>query len=277
MNDLIRLTQLPVIEERLKALKADIEQDVADAQSLACTADTVQTVKKKRAELNSKFNELEEQRKRVKKAYMEPWDNFEAVYKDCVSVPFRSADASLKGKIGDVEQVIKDEAEQEMREYFTELCAAEGVEWLKYERINLVIGMTEAKQKTHKKLREYIGNFVKGVSADVKTISGMDNAPEIMMEYRECLNLSEAISIVNDRIKRLAAEKEAQEQRTAYQEAAQAHIAEVEAVLPPPVVMPLQPPQEAEKVYTCKFTVHATKTQLKALKAYLNENGLKYE
>ena len=71
-RELIRVTQLPVIEEQLKALSAEIDTKVNEAMSMVCTEDTVKAVKKVRAELNSQFWELEGQRKAVKKAIMGP-------------------------------------------------------------------------------------------------------------------------------------------------------------------------------------------------------------
>ena len=97
MNDLIRVTQLPVIEERLRSMKAHVDESVQEALSLVCTEETVTAVKKARADLNNQFADLEEQRKAVKKAVMEPWERFEAVYKECVCAagpPLRLLQAS---------------------------------------------------------------------------------------------------------------------------------------------------------------------------------------
>src|SRR5699024_3778992 len=65
-SGLIVVQQLPVIVERLHSIKAATEAKVQDALSLACTEETVQVVKKRRAELNSEFNDLEAQRKAAK-------------------------------------------------------------------------------------------------------------------------------------------------------------------------------------------------------------------
>ena len=50
-------------------------------------------------------------------------------------------------------------------------------------------------------------------------------------------------------------------------------MAKVDAAAPPVV----QPPVEAEQVYKCTFTVHATKPQLRRLKEFLNQEGIRYE
>ena len=132
-SGLIRLVQLPVIEERLRDLKEATERRTGQAMSMVCAPETLAAVKTVRAELNQEFAEMEAQRKAVKAAIMEPYDRFEAVYRDCVAVPFRQADADLKGKIEATEREIKEHCEEYLRHYFGELCAAHGVDFLTYE------------------------------------------------------------------------------------------------------------------------------------------------
>lgn len=280
-NELIRVVQLPVIEEQLRAMKEQVDQKVADALSLVCTDETLSTVKDVRASLNKDFKALEEQRKAVKKAVMGPYEAFEKVYKECVSDAFNHADYELKAKIADVENAIKGACEEEMRTYFSELAAAEHVEWLKYEWAGIKVDMASARQKSHAKLREQIAAFVVRVSQDVTTISGMEDAEEIMAEYRQCLDLGRSIGTVQERHQRIEEERRAAEERNAAIEAQQAAVEKVDAVAPPTV---LEPPvaapvaqQVEEKIYKCSFTVRASKAQLRKLKEFLNQEGIRYE
>ena len=98
----IELQQLPIIVERLHSVKADIEQRTADALSLVCTEQTYKSVKDARAQLTKEFKEYEAQRIAVKDKILEPYTEFEKVYRECVTVPFQTADAELKRKITDV-------------------------------------------------------------------------------------------------------------------------------------------------------------------------------
>ena len=105
-GELIQVIRLPVIQERLRSMKGAIEQEVSEALSLACTEDTIQTVKGKRAELRKLLDSLEAQRKAVKTAVMGPYNHFESVYKECVSDTLKSADDALKNKIDEVETLL---------------------------------------------------------------------------------------------------------------------------------------------------------------------------
>lgn len=278
MTELIRLTQLPVIEENLRGLKEQIKNRTEEAVALVCTPETLTTVKATRADLNKEFSVLEEQRKAVKSAIMEPYEVFEKVYKECVSDAFRSADAQLKGKITSVENGIKEAAEEVVKEYFYELCQAEHVEWLTWGQTGITISLTDAKQKTLSTLRGKVADFVVKVAQAVNAISEMDNAEEIMAEYRQSLNLPQAIAAVSDRHRRIEAEKEASECRKAQRAAEAAAVQRVEAVAPPTIDLPVQRIEKpAEKVYKCPFTAWGTKEQLTKLKAFMIQEGIRYE
>lgn len=285
MSELIRVVQLPVIEEQLMALKEEVEKAAKSATSLVCTVDTLSAVKSARANLNKQFSSLEEQRKAVKKAVMGPYEAFEKVYKECVSEPFSAADADLKTKIKETEDSIKNECENKMRDFFSESATAEGVGWLKWEDAGIKIDMVGAKQKSHSKIRDQIFNFVTRVSGDVQAISEMNDANEIMAEYRSCLNISQAVSAVMDRHRRIQEEQKAAEARKAAQMAQDEAIRKVDAELasiaissPVPVPVPEINIQEETVYPRFSFTViNATKSQLICVREFLKQEGIQYE
>ena len=273
-NQLIKITQLPVIEEHLRGLKEQVERETAEAMSLVCNEDTIQTVKAKRAELNKMFTELEAQRKPVKAAILAPYEHFEAIYKECVTELFKRADADLKGKIDETENEIKSRCEKRLREYFDELCAVEGLDFLTFEQAGVKVDMASSKQKTPKKLMDQLKAFVDNAAADVKAISAMENAAEIMVEYKNGFTLANAVSLVNLRYERIAAEKAEQESRKGREERAEEAVSKVEAVAPPTIA---EAPKEAEKPLKCSFTVYGTKDQLMKLKRFMIQEGIRYE
>lgn len=277
-TNLIQVVQLPVIEERLRSMKETVEQQTAAAMALVCTDETLAQVRAVRADLNNTFKDLEEQRKAVKKAVMGPYEEFEKVYKECITGPFKAADDGLKGKITSVEDGIKSACESKMREYFAELCAAERVEWLEYERAGIKIDLATARQKSHAKLREQIAGFVVGVAQAVNTISKMDSSEEIMVEYRRCLDMGKAIEIVQERNQRTEEERAAAEARKAAMDAQRAAVEKVEAAAPPVAAPPVQAPGPEKVFPRFTFTVlNATKSQLIRVREFLKQEGISYE
>lgn len=276
-QELIRVTQLPVIEEHLRSLKQAIEERTAQAVSMACTDETLTAVKAVRADLNRDFSAYEEQRKAVKTAIMAPYRLFEEVYRECVTEPFQRADADLKGKISAVEQGLKETCETELREYFAELCAAEHLDWLTFEQAGIKVDMASARAKTPKKLREQLATFVTAVAGNVDCISVMTYAEETLIEYKRTLDVSAAIQTVKERHRRMEEERAAREARAAAQQKEQESAARVEAVAPPVMTTEPKESSEAERFYICAFKVRTTKAKLKKLKEFMESEDIQYE
>ena len=277
MNEIIRITQLPVIEEQLRSMQEQVEKRTSEAMSLICTEETVQTVKKVRAELSSEFWELESQRKAVKKAILEPYEKFEALYSQCISGPYKKADADLKGKVDAVQGEIRARKEMELAEFYNEYAAAHGVDWLHF----CDAGVKVLLSSSMKKLKDEARAIIDQIEADTSAIDGMDNAEEVMTEYKACRSLADSVTIVKERHERIEAERRAAEEREAARIAQREAVRRVEAASPeiiaPPVQAPQESPQEQEKKYSCAFTVKATLAKLKALKSYMDKEGIKYE
>lgn len=269
--ELIVVRQLPEIEERLRTVKDSVDKRVSDALSMVCTEETVQAVKAERAKLNQEFAILEDQRKAAKKAVLGPYERFEAVYKECVSIAFKQADAALKKKIDDVDLEMKRRCEDGLRDYFAELCAVHHLDWLTYEQAGIKVDMASAKAKTPKRLREQLAAFVAGVDESVDRINLLDDAAEIMVEYQRTLDAAGAICAVQERRQQVKEQEVAQEARRAEQKREEEMVRQVEALAPPVVV------EATEPVVKCTFMVRATKAQLRKLKEFLNMEGIQYE
>lgn len=273
-GSLIQIVQLPIIKERLHQLKAYVEKQTADAMAMVCTEDTVIEVKKVRAELKALFNEGETQRKAVKNAVMQPYLDFEAVYKDCVSEPFKKADAALAHKIVTVETEMKARCEQHLRDYFAEYAFANGISFLKYEQAGITVSMADARAKTQppKKLREQLEQFVNRVGQDIDAILTMTRCDEIMAVYKQTLNLTDAIQIVNERSRQIELAK-AEQERRATVKAQEAEAAKKMEAFAPPTVSGME---MVEDQLTVTFSITDTRDRLKLLKQFLDANGYKY-
>ena len=271
--ELIVVKQLPEIEERLRTVKESVNRRVSNALAMICTEETLQAVKAERAKLNQEFAILEDQRKAAKKAVLEPYERFEEVYRDCVSIGFKQADEALRSKIAEVESEIKRRCEEGLRDYFAELCAVHHLDWLTYERAGIKVDMASAKAKTPKKLREQLTAFVAGVAESVDRINTLEDPEKIMVEYQKSLNAADAICTVQERHRRIEDQKKELEARKAVREQEDAMVRRVEA-LDTPVVAEAQ---ETAKIFYMDFRAHGTMEQLSALKRFALENNIKLE
>ena len=268
-------TQQPVISENLVDLQERVASIADMVNQLPRVPDSIPQVKKARADLRKYFDSLEEQRKAVKAAVMAPYNEAEAKYKALVSGPIQSADRLCKDFVDGVELEMKQACENGLRDYFDELRAANHVEFLKFEQAGIVVDMASAKQKTPKKLREQLVQFVARVASDVDRIAEMDDAEETMVEYQKSLNVDDAIGTVLDRHRRIQAQREADQARSIVKAAEAEAVHKVDTVAPPVEVQ--KEPVPETNVFKCTFTVTATKPQLKRLKEFLNKEGIRYE
>lgn len=263
MNEIISVKQLPIITEQLQTLKADIEARVSEALAMECTDNTVKKVKEVRAELKKSFTELEQQRKRVKKEILEPYERFEAIYKECVSVAFTSADTELKRKIDEVEDARKAEKRQKVKSYAEELKQSTGLYWLDTDRVIPNITLSASVTSLISKVSQSIEN--------IKSDTGCIDDPEILAEYQKTLNLGQAQTVVKERRQAVEQAKRQSEQTQEQEKIKEQAEEKVNEIIAPPVV------QTVEKTYKMSFTVVGTLSQLKEIKQFLESRGIKYE
>lgn len=275
-QELIIIKQLPIIEQQLKMLAADIKTKVDAAMSLPCTVDTVKDVKKVRAELNKQYTELEERRKVVKTAIMQPYNEFEQAYKEYVGTHFTNADKALKGKIDNVEDGLKLEKENNVKAYFAELAEVNHIEWLGWERVkpNITLSASE------KSLKEAVKATCEKIAEDVSFIEQQENFAELLAEYQKCLNLAQAGQTVKARHDAIIKAQEQAAEAKAAKEREEEAAAKVISFAPPIIDTPPEPPkplEPAEQIFTLSFKVKATKEKLTKLKQFLNDGGYQYE
>lgn len=275
-NNIIQVKQLPIIVEQLHEVKAEVTAKVEQALSLVCTEDTVKDVKKVRSELNKELKDYEERRKAVKKAIMTPYEQFETVYKDCISDTYKKADTELKGKIDNVENELKEQKKAEVKGYFDEYLTATGIDFVTFENAHINVTLSASM----KSLKEQAKVFIDKIVDDLNVINTQEHKDDILYEYKASLNVSAAITTVTNRYKAIEAAKAREEERKAREQAEAESTAKVEEVVEavtPPTVESIAPPVEEEKTYTLKFTVRGTMPRLKALKEFLNNGGYDYE
>lgn len=277
MSDLMIVKQIPVIEEKLKTISEKIDKEVEQAKGLICTEENVKTVKEVRAKLNNTFKALEEERKTVKNAVMEPYNNFEKIYKECVIDKFKSADTELKQKIDNVESELKAKKEQEIKDYFEEYKTANNIDFVTYGQARINVTLTASM----KSLKEQGKAFIDKIIDDLNLIDTQEHKAEILVEYKQTLNVSQAITIVTNRFKAIEEEKKRQEEKVVHiemntnHEITQKSYKELENVFNKPLEQPKE--EKQEDILTLKFTVKGTRAKLKALKEFLENGGYDYE
>lgn len=296
-QDLIVVKQLPIIQEQLKTLSTEIDIKVTSAKYLSCTEENKQMVKKIRADFNKEFKELEARRKQVKEQVLAPYMQFEEIYKEYIADKYKEADKELGNKINVIEIEQKKTLEDEARRYFEEYKTSKNVDFIEFKRINLKIGVSDNPTK----LKKQIAAFIDKIVDDLNLIDTQEHKEEILVEYKQNLNISNAITTVANRFKAIEEEKKKREEaeikkRELKESLIQQMSDEADKSIgitqedkkmvkefidraverdSKPLEQPIE--EKQEEILTLRFIVKGNRTQLKALKQFLIDGGYDYE
>ena len=269
-KELIVVKQLPIIEEQLKSLSDEIDKKVSQALSLVVSDETVKEVKKVRAELNADFKDLEQKRKSVKEQVMNPYMQFEEVYKRYVTDKFKYVDEELKKKISMVETEQLNAKSKEIKDYFEEYKVSKNIDFITFENANINITLSAS----NKSLKEQAKAFIDKVCDDLALIDSQEHKEEILIEYKRSLNVSLAITTVVNRYKELEELKKKQEIVEQQKQVEETTVAKVEEVLSAPVQIETT---NQDEILEIAFKVRGSREKLKELVHFLKERGYEYE
>lgn len=274
--------QLPKITEKIKEVGAKLDKRLEDLNlnSLVCSEETRKSIKELRTKLGAEYKDFEEQRKEIKKKINEPYDVFNNAYEKEIKSKYQQADLTLKTKIDEVENSLKEKAKKLAIDYFNEYKTSKTVikdNYLSFEELNLQIGLDGLTDKGAlvKKYKDAIIEKVDNVERDIETINTMEHNSEILVEYLKNKNLSLAIKEVNDRYVILNQVQKDYEIVQEEQKQEEKVVEKVEEVLSAPVEeqTTIDDFEEQEELYEMTFKVKATLPRLKELKNYLIKEG----
>ena len=283
-EQLITLQQPPIIiYERIKAVGQQIEAKIAELNldNQLVTEDTWKSAKETRAMLRKELDVFETQRKFIKEQVNAPYEAFEKAYKEHIKVHYEKADSTLSAKIDEVQNRLLDDKRGRIKDYFTEFCAAQGIDFLIFERLPLNITLSAS----DKSLKEQVANFIGEVSKSLQLIESLNEPDEfkaeMLTEYKQTLDVTRAIQNAQYRKQQREAElqrieeqkKRAEQARLATEERAR----ETAPLQTPAQVQPAQEATQAQpapELVQTTFTVQGTREQLQALKQYIISNNI---
>ena len=296
MNEnLITVQQLPVIVyERLESVGQEIDKRIAalDLDKQLVTEDTKKAVKDTRAMLNKELKDFEEQRKRIKEQVVAPYEAFEKAYNSFIKVKYEKADSILKVKIDEFDKRLKADKEARIRAYFTELCQDNNIDFLPFERLCLNIRLNDSDKSLKDIVNTNIDNVVKSLEFIESLTDPDEYKAEILADYKQTLDVMRSINNAKYRkqqreaeLQRIEAQRAAAEQARLAAEARAKEVAPLQAPeeVPPPAIQEAPaPPQEVpapapqEEIIHVTLELIGTRTQLRALRQFLDINNIKY-
>lgn len=272
-------------------LKTEIAEKMQEYKSLAFTEETIKEAKADRAKLNKLRTAFEDERKRIKKLCMAPYNEFEKQVKELIALidePIQLID----GQIKEVEEQRKIEKKGKVLEFYGSVIGSlKGV--LPFEKVFRSEYLNAT--KSMKSITEEIQSLINRVNADLDTIEGFGSKYELQIKdaYLKTLDLSTAMQEKArlEEVERRLAERRQEEQRRAEERAAREAADAQNRMQPDP--QPIQPEAGEEKAesregtiqteeksetqfFQMDFRVWGTKDQIMGLRQYLIDNKIKF-
>lgn len=276
------------VHEQVRSWLASFPTDLSN-----CTESDIASMKSNCASLRSGKKTIEEERKRIKKEYLKPLDEFEAKVKP-ITVEIDKAIDMYKSKLDEYEVIRCDKKRNEITEWWNahrNPMMKPDISLVWDERYLNKTGIGESWQKD-------LQSKIDKIDADLSVIgsmnSNMDQLNFVSARYSEHLDLSRAISEWNEHVEalrrteelRARAEAERQAREKAHLEAQEREKQKAEEVTDEPVNVAQDPenvanqleyaePEPETGTYWAEFRIDgATLDQMKALTAFIQQNGL---
>lgn len=264
------------IESNMKEVKGYVEELNNYYKNVTFTEETMQQAKDEKSKLNKFKAHVMEYRKNIVAEYNKPIKMFEDTAKETEKLLAETYN-TINQQVANYENEQKRKKEQQIKDYFEEYKTANNIDFATYEQANINVTLSASM----KSLKEQAKAFIDKIIDDLKLIETQECKEEILVEYKQTLNISRAIQDVANRHKLLEEEKRKQEEKIVTivsnenHEIAKESYEQLEKVFNKPLEQPEEVKQE--EILTLKFTVKGTRTKLKALKEFLINGGYDYE
>lgn len=272
---------LPEIQWNHEEAKAYTLQKAQEYQSIAYTDADKSAMKADRAQINKFVSAMEDERKRVKAFYNEPYEKFNAQVKEVLQ-PMRDTMRLIDQGLDEIEQKYREEKTELCRKYY-DRHIGDLRDLLPFERTIREEYYKRAFKEN--KLEQAYMDFFGRIREELKALEELPERfrDKAVLEYMKSFSLSDAIregkrleemeKVMEER--RLAQAREKEERRLA--QALQAeNVPAAPAEAPEPETQ--EPPAEdnPDPVLYLDFRVWGTREQLMRLRQYLIDNGLKF-
>jgi len=270
---------LPKEIDNLEALKAELIPKLEKYNNLVVTADSIKEAKADRAALNKLKTAIDDQRKEIKKQYLEPYNVLENQCKEVLALidaPIQAIDKQIKA-FDNIEE------NEKYTELTTAFAALEAPEWISLDTV-LNPKWKNKTAKTDSLISEMTAK-TKELVEGLEKITDMYKAEPYLLSVTEFFKQHKDFSKtavyalqMSAAYKKEQAEKEkAAALQNTFQNAPQdAPTVSNESILPEAQTQQETQPIQSQPIYKGRFEVEATKEQLQALGNFMKANGIKF-
>ena len=274
------------IESNMKEVKSYVENLNNYYKNITFTEETMKEAKDEKSKVNKFKVQVADYRKNIIAEYNKPIRAFEDTAKDTEKLLTETYN-TINQQVANYENRQKKIKEQEIKDYFEEYKTANNIDFITYEqaRINVTLSASV------KSLKEQAKQFIDKIVDDLKLIETQEHKTEILVEYKQTLNVAQSITSVTNRFKAIEDEKKRQEELLKQKQMEEAQRLTEQSIkmqteetkkaldnlIIPEILQAPVVEENKEELLTLKFTVRGTRTKLKELKQFLENGGYDYE
>lgn len=268
VNEIVKIETMPKVFSQLEKIGNFIDENIKDIDKLKCTEENRQEVKNRRTEINKTLELLETRRKEIKNTLLDPYNQFNEKYEQECKSKLENASNILKNKVDTIENQLKQEKEDELREFANQHILANNLQdIIKYEDIGLNVTLSVSM----KSLKEETLKFIEKIANDIELIKLEEYSDEILLEYiNNRGNYAQSKLNVLNRHKQLEEIQKQQELKQEQEKQEEKVVEKVEEITIPKEVI------EENELLKVTFSIETTKQNIIELKKWLKERGIKY-
>jgi hypothetical protein len=252
-------------------IKKDLIEKTEVYGKIVYTDENIQTAKADRSTLNKFIKAVNDERIRIQKEYMKPFDSLKAQCDELMKIA-EEPKAAIDKVVKEYEAIKQDEKRAAIESMFKDMCFPEFVKldqkifdprWL-----NATVSMKQIEESLLKTKEDIIQNC--------QTLAGLPTySQEAVIYYQRTLDVTGALAKVRELSEIEAAKKKMQEEeRHLVPMPGAERLAELKAEYPTEI--PVAPDKPEEPQMWVQFEALLNSTQAAALKAFFNANGIEF-
>lgn len=280
-NTEIKVTQnAGTISFNFEEIKEQLSAEMAHYKGMLFTEETKKEAKETVAALRKLKKEVSDRRIEIKKAYLQPYDDFEAKVKELDAL-INEPIAFISEQVAEFERRRVEEKKKLIGEIYAGIMAEHDfvAEYLPLDRI--YDSKWENATTTQKAITEAIADRVERMERDLYTIREMQSEFEDkgLAKYKSTLELSDAIAVMNQYQKQkeeiMRREKEREERQRA-EEAAKAVLVSDPVPVAPAAAVQEENQSRKASANAVTYEVIADPFQIAQLESAMREYGIEY-
>lgn len=262
-----RIKSVGEIESNMKEVKGYVENLNNYYKNITFTEDTMKDAKDEKSKVNKFKSQVADYRKNIIAEYNKPIKAFEDTAKETEKLLAETYN-TINQQVANYENQQKELKELEIKEYFEEYKTANNIDFIEYGQANINVTLSASM----KSLKEQAKEFIDKIVDDLKLIETQEHKAEILVEYKNTLNVSNAITTVTNRFKAIEEEKARQEEIKKQEIKQISKPVEIQNIVKEKDEFIIVP---TKKELTIKFNLY--EEQLEQLKKFLEVSNIEYE